>query len=206
MTPKLGTTLFTPNNLTLVRLGLSIGFFVLVAYSKPCVSSHWLFDAAVAVFILAGITDMIDGHLARKYGMETSIGRLLDPFVDKVMIVGSFTFFLGSNFVLNGRNVTDVAPWIVILICARELLVTSLRGHSESQGQAFGANVFGKIKMFLQSATVVAVLISVGHYCTENWARTVRLIFLWVMIISTMLSMVSYIFRYIALNKDSANP
>ncbi len=206
MNLKLLTSLLTPNNLTLARLGLSGGFFVLVGCCKPGGGSHWLFDLAVAVFILAAVTDMVDGYLARRYKMETSIGRMLDPFVDKVMICGSFIFFLGSNFVIMGRNVTDVAPWMVIAVVARELLVTTLRGHSESQGQAFPASVAGKIKMFLQSATVVVVLITVGHFLNEGWARTTRLVFLWVMVASTLLSMVGYVFKYISLNKEPVSP
>ncbi len=193
--------LLTPNNLTLARLGLSGGFFVLVANCKPGVSSHWIFDFAIAVFILAGITDMVDGYLARKYGMITSIGRMLDPFVDKVMICGSFIFFMGANFVVDGQNTTDVTPWIVALVTARELLVTTLRGHSESQGQAFPATMAGKLKMFLQSATVVVVLLSLGHFFRETWARNVRLVFVWAMVTWTLLSMVDYVLKYISLNK-----
>jgi CDP-diacylglycerol---glycerol-3-phosphate 3-phosphatidyltransferase len=206
MNLKLLTSLLTPNNLTLARLGLSGGFFVLVGCCKPGSGSHWLFDLAAAVFILAGVTDMVDGYLARRYQMVTSIGRMLDPFVDKVMICGSFIFFLGSNFVVDAKNVTDVAPWMVIAIVARELLVTTLRGHSEAQGQAFPATLAGKVKMFLQSATVVVVLITVGHYLEENWARTTRLVFLWVMVASTLLSMVGYVLKYFSLNKEVLPP
>ncbi|MFA5863367.1 MAG: CDP-alcohol phosphatidyltransferase family protein [Phycisphaerae bacterium] len=199
-------TLLTPNNLTLARLGLSAGFFVVVANCKPGGEGHWLFDLAIVVFVLAALSDMVDGYLARRYGMETSIGRMLDPFVDKVMICGSFIFFLGANFVVDGKNVTDVAPWIVTVVAARELLVTTLRGHSESKGQAFPASVAGKVKMFLQSVTVVVVLFTVGHYGKEPSAGNVRLIFLWVMVITTLVSMVGYILKYFSLNRSPNIP
>jgi CDP-diacylglycerol---glycerol-3-phosphate 3-phosphatidyltransferase len=205
MNPKLNT-LLTPNNLTLTRLGLSAGFFVVVAYCKPSVQGHWLFDLAIVVFILAALSDMVDGYLARRYGMETSIGRMLDPFVDKVMICGSFLFFLGANFVVDNKNITDVSPWIVTVVAARELLVTTLRGHSESKGQAFPATLAGKVKMFLQSVTVVVILFTVGHYSKEPWARSVRLIFLWVMVITTLVSMVGYILKYFSMNKSPDIP
>jgi len=202
---KTMSSLLTPNNLTLARLGLSGGFFVLLAFCKPGVSSHWIFDWATAVFLLAGFTDFVDGYLARKYKMETSIGRVLDPFVDKVMICGSFIFFMGANFVVDGKNVSDITPWIVVAVTARELLVTTLRGHSESQGQAFPATLAGKLKMFLQSATVVAVLISLGHFHGETWARNARLTFIVAMVIWTLLSMVGYVLKYISLNKVFEN-
>lgn len=191
----------TPNNLTLARLVLSIGFFVLLAFANPSSRSPWYFDLAVAVFILAGISDLVDGYLARRYGMETSIGRLLDPFVDKIMIGGSFIFFCGPNFVVDGKNVTDIAPWIVTIIIARELLVTTLRGHSEANGHAFPAMFWGKIKMFLQTVTVVVVLISIAHFSQEAWARHVRLGFIWAMVISTLLSMIGYITKFYSTHK-----
>ncbi len=188
--------LITPNNLTLARLVLSAGFFVIIAYCKPMGSSPLLFDISVALFVLAGLTDMVDGYVARKYSMETSLGRLLDPFVDKVMICGAFVFFLGANFVVNGQNVTGLAPWMVICVMGRELLVTSLRGHSEAKGHAFPATVQGKIKMFLQSATVVAILISIAHFPHADWARMTRMIFIWVMVIFTLTSMMTYLTKY----------
>jgi CDP-diacylglycerol--glycerol-3-phosphate 3-phosphatidyltransferase len=191
----------TPNNLTLARLVLSIGFFVLLAFANPSSRSPWYFDLAVAVFILAGISDLVDGYLARRYGMETSIGRLLDPFVDKIMIGGSFIFFCGPNFVVDGKNVTDIAPWIVTIIIARELLVTTLRGHSEANGHAFPAMFWGKVKMFLQTATVVVVLISIAHFSQEPWARQARLAFIWAMVISTLLSMIGYITKFYSTHK-----
>ncbi len=205
MNQKLSKML-TPNNLTLARLVLSVGFFVLLAYCRPVSGPKWLFDLSAVVFILAGLTDMVDGYLARRLGMVTSIGRLLDPFVDKVMICGSFIFFCGANFVVDGKNVTDVAPWIVITIVARELLVTTLRGHSESKGQAFPAMFLGKIKMFLQSAAVVVILISVGHFIDQSWARNARLIFIWTMVISTLLSMIGYISKYITIRNVLETP
>jgi CDP-diacylglycerol--glycerol-3-phosphate 3-phosphatidyltransferase len=187
----------TPNNLTLARLVLSIGFFILLAFAKPnSPSTWWYLDLSVALFILAGVSDLVDGYLARRYNMETSIGRLLDPFVDKIMIGGSFIFFCGPNFVVDGKNVTDVTPWIVTIIIARELLVTTLRGHSEANGYAFPAMFWGKIKMFLQTVTVVVVLISIAHFSQEPWAHHVRLAFIWAMVISTLLSMVGYITKF----------
>ncbi len=188
--------LFTPNNLTIARLILSVAFFSLVAECKPGYSSVLIYDLAIGLFLLAGITDIIDGHIARKYSMETSLGRLLDPFVDKVLICGAFVFFAGSNFVVNGQNVTNIAPWMIILIIGRELLVTSLRGQSEAQGKAFPATIQGKIKMFLQSATVIAILVSIGHFYNENWANIVRLIFIWTTIIFTLVSMTGYLRKY----------
>lgn len=188
----------TPNNLTLGRLVLSVAVFVPMGlYDEPGRAGTCLLDFAWVMFIIAGLTDLVDGYIARKYHMESSLGRILDPFVDKVLICGCFIFLVGSNFSDHdsGRSLSDVAAWMVVLIIAREFLVTALRGFSEAQGMAFAATVYGKIKMFLQSATVVAILISIAHYRDESWARYVRLAFIWPMLIFTVLSMLGYISR-----------
>ncbi len=185
----------SPNHLTILRLVLSAFFFWLVTLCRVG-GDPLIFDIAVAVFIITGLTDIVDGYIARKYKMETSFGRLIDPFVDKVLICGAFVFFLGSNFVVDGKNVTGLAPWMVILILGRELLVTSLRGQSEASGRKFPATVQGKVKMFLQSLAVVAILIGVGHYYPASWAEIVKGCFIWVMLIFTMGSMVGYIADY----------
>jgi CDP-diacylglycerol--glycerol-3-phosphate 3-phosphatidyltransferase len=203
--------IITPNNVTIARLFLSAGFFILLSYVRINPPSVLMIDLSVAVFLLAGLSDVIDGYLARKMGMITTIGRILDPFVDKVMICGSFIFFLGSNFVQDAVNITGVVPWMVILIIGRELLVTSLRGQSESQGKAFPATAAGKIKMFLQSATVVTVLITIAHFHHQSWAQIFRVVLLWTMVISTILSMFVYVSRFVTITglvdpKENSQP
>src|SRR5206468_3179704 len=97
------------------------------------------------------ISDIIDGYLARLQNQVTSFGRVLDPFVDKVLVGGAFILLSGPNFInTNGVHVSGVEPWMVVLIIGRELLVTSLRGVSESQGRQYAASLHGKIKMVVQ--------------------------------------------------------
>lgn len=187
--------IISPNNLTIVRLGFSFFFFWLLTRCRVGEGSY-IFDLSVVVFILTGLTDIVDGYIARRFGMETRFGRLFDPFVDKVLICGAFLFFLGPNFVIDGKNITGLQPWMVVLVISRELLVTSLRGASEAIGRRFPATLQGKLKMFIQSATVVAILIGLGHHYGKDWARLTMDIFIWVMLIFTMLSMTGYLVRY----------
>lgn len=190
--------IFTPNNLTFARLILSAGVFIPLSVYRAESGSEYLMDIAVVLFLVAAITDIVDGYLARKYDMHTSLGRLLDPFVDKVLVCGTFICLAGANFHDGPRSMTDLASWMVVIIIARELLVTSLRGFSEASGRAFAATIYGKVKMFLQSATVVCLMISVGHYDDTSWARSVRLAFIWPTVIFTVLSMLAYVSRYVA--------
>jgi len=190
--------LLTPNHLTLSRLILSVGVFIpLGLYSPSSPSAKYLLDLAVILFLIAGGTDLVDGYLARKYKMESSLGRILDPFVDKVLICGTFIYLAGANFSSPDpvESLTGITPWMVVLIIAREFLITALRGFSESRGVAFAATVFGKVKMFLQSATIVAILITLAHFHHAHWARLLRLAFIWPMVIFTLLSMLSYLSR-----------
>ena len=107
-----------PNVLTVSRLVLAIILFAFLAY-------EWLATALV-LFLIAASTDWLDGYLARKRGETTTLGRILDPFVDKVVVIGTFIFLLAIP-----ADETGLAPWMVTLVVARELLVTGLRSYLE---------------------------------------------------------------------------
>src|SRR5262245_52723785 len=123
-----------PNQITIGRLFLAVVFCVLLAqYSATQHATRgWMLEWCFWIFIVAAVSDIVDGYLARLQNQVTSFGRVLDPFVDKVLVGGAFILLSGPNFVgADGRSVTGVAPWMVVLIIGRELLVTSLRGVSE---------------------------------------------------------------------------
>lgn len=155
-----------PNQITIGRLFLAIIFFVCLAQfdGRVAVPRCWILDVSVALFIIAAITDIIDGYLARKYDQVTSFGRVIDPFVDKILVIGAYVFMAGDRFTdVSGANISHVRDWMVLVVLGRELLVTSLRGVTEASGQSFGANIYGKLKMLLQSITVVWVLLHLSH-------------------------------------------
>lgn len=124
-----------PTQLTVMRLVLSIVLFVLIAWK--------LYLASVVVFLVAASTDWLDGYLARKWGLVTVLGRILDPFVDKIIICGTFIF-------LAAVPDSGLAAWMAVVVVGRELLVTALRGYLEQQGTDFSASMSGKLKMVLQ--------------------------------------------------------
>lgn len=168
-----------PNQITFSRLLLAIVFFVFLTYKY--------FNVALAIFFVAVVTDWLDGYLARKWELSTDLGRLVDPFVDKVIICGTFIIFV---------HVADdiIAPWMVITIVAREFLVSSIRGFSESKGVKFASNIWGKIKMFIQSWTICAMLIYYAHFENVSWAEYMVTAFLWITIIVTIGSGMTYIY------------
>jgi len=168
-----------PNRITLSRLFLSIVFFVFLTYRY--------FDVAFVIFLIAVVTDWLDGYLARKWKLSTDLGRLVDPFVDKVIICGTFIIFV---------HVAEdvIAPWMVITIVAREFLVSSIRGFSESKGVKFASNIWGKTKMFIQSWTICAMLLYYAHFENIGWAENMVTAFMWITIIVTVASGLTYVY------------
>jgi CDP-diacylglycerol--glycerol-3-phosphate 3-phosphatidyltransferase len=140
-----------PNLLTSARFVLAVVLFVLISYQA------WLW--CLIVFCLAALTDWLDGYLARKQGLTSSLGRNLDPLVDKVLVCGAFIFLLPAAS--HGlAPVSELAPWMVVVVVGRELIITSLRGYLESQGVVFGADWLGKLKMGLQCAALIAIFVA----------------------------------------------
>ena len=135
-----------PNAITLSRLVLTVGIWVLIGFDQ------WIF-AAIAFAVAVG-TDYFDGYFARKYQSITVLGRILDPFADKIIICGTLIFLVAE-----GAETTGFAAWMVAVIIARELFVTMLRSFLEREGVDFSASWTGKWKMTLQS---LAILISLG--------------------------------------------
>jgi CDP-diacylglycerol---glycerol-3-phosphate 3-phosphatidyltransferase len=185
-----------PNQITLSRLVVAIVFFVVLApYDVKTQAETWRLNWAAILFLIAAISDIADGYLARKHNQVTSFGRVLDPFVDKILVIGGYIFLASSGFVMaDGTIISDVAPWMVVLILGRELLVTSLRGVQEGSGKAFGANLYGKIKMALQSTTIVWVLLTLAHPQGLAFFGQFNAILVYLTVVFTFLSMIPYMF------------
>jgi CDP-diacylglycerol--glycerol-3-phosphate 3-phosphatidyltransferase len=188
-----------PNQITIGRLVLAIIFFAIIAQFSISAPSprFWLLDICTGLFVIAAISDIVDGYLARKHNQVTSFGRIIDPFVDKVLICGAYAFFAGAGFIKDGRHVSHVAMWMVVVIVGRELLVTGIRGFSEAKGESFGANLYGKAKMVLQSITAVWILLTVAHshgfFFGAPFFVTGCKVMVWATVIVTTLSMLSYL-------------
>jgi CDP-diacylglycerol--glycerol-3-phosphate 3-phosphatidyltransferase len=208
-----------PNLLTGARLLLAAVFFVMLGYYQhEGRGDPTLLNGAFVIYVVALVTDFLDGYLARRWHVEGAFGRVIDPFVDKVLVLGSFVFFAGKNFIIQDqiyrgaravlvvKTITGIAPWMVVIILSRELLVTSLRGLSEAGGGAFGADLGGKFKMALQSVTILVILIYVNYFerhgvpqRVRDAAAIVRDVLIALTIIVTALSAVSYIRRGVTL-------
>ena len=174
-----------PNKLSAARLVLSIVVCLLIPLG-------W-YTAATVLFLIAAGTDWIDGWYARKYDMVTKLGRVLDPFCDKVLICGTFILLaveMNGGFPWWGK----IAGWMAVVVVARELLVTVLRSMIEGAGGDFSAKMAGKLKMWFQCIAVVACLLALimGDNGTSKnvpvWLMVVITISVWVALISTLQS------------------
>lgn len=166
-----------PNALTTVRFALAIAVVVLIPLDMP-----W---AALITFLIAVSTDWMDGYWARKYGQVTKLGRIFDPFVDKIIICGTF-------IALVELDDSPVKSWMATIVVARELLVTSLRGIIEGSGGDFSASWLGKWKMVVQCAAIVAVLLTVVLSPVSGWLPLTTIILVWGAIAITVYSGVDY--------------
>jgi len=143
---------------------------VLSIYQFPDTNA-WALPVALVLFIVAALTDALDGYLARKWQVVSVFGRIMDPFADKILILGAFVMLAGPGFWIpdtgsvvdskwNGQ-ISGVAPWMVIVILSRELLVTTIRAVFESRGVDFSAALSGKMKMIAQAVCVPVILLLV---------------------------------------------
>jgi CDP-diacylglycerol---glycerol-3-phosphate 3-phosphatidyltransferase len=179
-----------PNALTSIRFGLAIAVMLLIPREEYLIG--------LVIFIVAASTDWMDGYWARKYGQVTKLGRIFDPFVDKIIICGTFIALV---------EVTDsgVESWMATIVVGRELLVTSLRGMVEGSGGDFSASQLGKWKMVLQCGAVIAILVTLlkpGNDLLE-WTSTG---FLWAAIALTVYSGIDYSRAAARVMRDSPSP
>ncbi|HTM55520.1 MAG TPA: CDP-diacylglycerol--glycerol-3-phosphate 3-phosphatidyltransferase [Pirellulales bacterium] len=175
-----------PNQLTALRLALSLVLFVLIAFE------YYL--ASAVVFAVAAGTDWLDGYWARKYGQVTNLGRILDPFVDKIIVCGTFIFLAAAPG-------SGVQAWMVVVIVGRELLVTALRSYLEGEGADFSAKMSGKLKMALQCLAALLSLIALAQPVgqpSEQLGLAVA-VAVWAAVALTIYSGAAYVLRAIAL-------
>jgi CDP-diacylglycerol--glycerol-3-phosphate 3-phosphatidyltransferase len=163
------------------------------------------------VFILAAVTDALDGHLARKWGVVSLFGRVMDPFADKLLVLGGCAYLSGAMFAVHDLRghwyqVSGVYPAMAVVVLARELLITSLRGVFESRGVSFAATASGKWKMILQSVCIPLVLLLLATTDVMRFTETglelsvsgyVVIAVVWATVIVTVWSGLPYVLRAI---------
>jgi CDP-diacylglycerol--glycerol-3-phosphate 3-phosphatidyltransferase len=186
-----------PNKLTVSR-------FALTALFLWALFSHFPFNQTLALFLFnaAGLTDFLDGRIARARKLTTNFGILMDPLADKILICSAFIAFVESTH-LNADALVKVEAWMVIVIVARELTITGLRLLAASKNVVLAAEYFGKHKTISQIVAINALLVldasnewpaELQHFFL-SWVPQFAEIMLWVAVALTAASGAIYLWR-----------
>jgi CDP-diacylglycerol--glycerol-3-phosphate 3-phosphatidyltransferase len=186
-----------PNKLTVSRFGLTV-VFLWAMFSKFTYND----TLALIFFCLAGITDYLDGRIARSRNLITNFGKLMDPLADKIMVCSAFIAFVESTH-LNPNAPVKVGAWMVVIIVGRELAITGLRLLAASKNIVLAAERYGKHKTISQIVCIIALLVVDA---SDEWPVALKNIFvswtpvfaeamLWIAVVLTALSGIIYLWR-----------
>ena len=184
-----------PNTLSFIRVLLVPAFVATLLFMN--FSSPWAYIVPTVIYILTGLTDMLDGQIARKYNLVTDFGKFIDPLADKFMVIGSQIAML-VWMVLRGQTLQSlIFVWVVLVILLRELGVTSLRlvvaGNS---GIVVAASIWGKLKTVSQMVGTVAILVEpLIPYVKDN--HILSYVFMGIMVFTTLFSGFDYLRAYL---------
>ena len=170
------------NKLTIVRM-LLIPVFVVFFYIDI---EYWNYYAAL-VFVIASVTDLLDGKLARKKNMVTNFGKLIDPIADKLLVCSALILLAAIGW---------VHPVLVLVLVGREFVISGFRALAAAEGKVLAASKLGKLKTVMQIVAIVTVLLRNGIF--GDWVITLGLVFIWVSVALSIISCVDYFLK----NKD----
>lgn len=178
-----------PNKLTILRV-IMVPFFVAFLLLTP---SHTDFKwIAFALFVVASLTDLLDGHIARKYHMITNFGKFMDPLADKLLVSAALVCLTALGF---------IPAWMTVVIISREFIISGFRLIATEQGRVIAASWWGKWKTSVTMVTLAILLLLVndkGFGAAYDGFMTVTTILLWISVILTVVSLVDYLIK----NKD----
>ena len=147
-----------PNKLTMFRVIL-IPFFIFFILTDICGSaSPWI---ALAIFCVASLTDLLDGKIARKYNLVTNFGKFMDPLADKLLVCSALICMIGIGV---------LPAWFVIIIIAREFIISGFRLIASDSGVVIAASMWGKVKTVFQMCTLIFLMAMLGFGFGLNWS------------------------------------
>ena len=165
-----------PNKLTIFRAILIVPFVALLLTGYD-----WI---ALAIFVVASLTDLLDGKIARKYGLITNFGKFMDPLADKLLVCSALICLI---------QLERIPAWIVIIIIAREFIISGFRLIASDNGVVIAANMWGKYKTVFQMVMVILMIANISalhpvlHIVTE--------VVMWIATALTIISLIDYIYK-----------
>lgn len=173
-----------PNKLTVMRMIL-IPFFVFFMLA-PYFEGYGNY-IAVAIFIIASLTDMLDGKIARKYNLVTDFGKFMDPLADKLLVCSAMICLVDLKL---------IPVWVVLIIISREFIISGFRLVASDNGIVIAASYWGKFKTTFQMLMVIVIIFNINLQL--GWLNVLGTILIYVALVLTVVSLIDYI----AKNKD----
>ena len=164
-----------PNKLTLLRIILVPVFMVVLYWGFP--GATWV---ALAIFIIASLTDMLDGKIARKYHLVTNFGKFMDPLADKLLVCSALICLI---------ELGQIPAWVVIIIISREFIISGFRLVASDNGVVIAASYWGKFKTVFQMTAVILLILNLEPL------KLVADIVLWIAVALTVISLADYIYK-----------
>lgn len=166
-----------PNKLTMLRM-IMIPFFV-IFMSVPFAAGRYI---ALAIFIAASLTDTADGYIARKYNLITDFGKFMDPLADKLLVCSAMICLVHTN---------EIPYWIVIIIIAREFIISGFRLIAADNGIVIAASWWGKSKTICQMAMIIVILL---NFKGAFW-HVLETVLIYAALVLTVVSLIDYIVK-----------
>ncbi len=167
-----------PNKLTVGRM-IAVPFFI-AAYMMG------YFPVALVLFCLASATDALDGKIARKRGLVTNFGKIMDPLADKILVYSALCLFIESDL---------IKAWMLIIILAREFIVAGMRTVAASEGRVLAAGMSGKIKTVLQMVAVIVYLFGLSVPSISGKVIMIANVIFWASLVMTIYSGTEYVWK-----------
>ena len=167
-----------PNKLTMFRVFM-IPFFVI--FMLVNVTGEYDKYIAVAIFIIASLTDMLDGKIARKYNLVTNFGKFMDPLADKLLVCSALICLICDK----------LQAWIVIVIISRELIISGFRTIAADNGVVIAASWWGKYKTTSQMLMIIIMIVNLNY----SWYGTLEYVFIYLSLVLTIISLVDYLVK-----------
>ena len=164
-----------PNKLTVIRMILIVPFVFIMLTDICGPMSKWI---ALAIFVIASLTDLLDGKIARKYNLVTNFGKFMDPLADKLLVCAAMICLVEMG---------KIPSWVVIIIISREFIISGFRLIASDNGIVIAASYWGKFKTVFQMAMVILMIADIAAL------NLVTQIVMWIALVLTGISLVDYL-------------
>ncbi|MFQ9984493.1 MAG: CDP-diacylglycerol--glycerol-3-phosphate 3-phosphatidyltransferase [Lachnospiraceae bacterium] len=180
-----------PNRLTILRVCLIPFFVVFMLTDFAGGASKYI---ACAIFVLASLTDALDGHIARKYHLITNFGKFMDPLADKLLVCAALICMIepGAHY--------QIPAWMVLVIISREFIISGFRLVASDSGVVIAASYWGKAKTVVQMVMIVVCILNVG----ASWYQILCVALIWASLILTVVSLLDYIVKNIKVLQEGS--